>query len=84
MDTGEKKREDEEWEHVEEIWREYDVDNSGKLDKEEAFTFLRVMLKEYTGKDPTDEELERNFQMMDYDKSGDIDKAEAQKFIKGF
>ena len=47
------------------------------MDKEEAFTFLKVMLKEYTGNDPTDEELERNFQMMDYDKSGDIDKAEA-------
>ena len=35
------------------------------------------MLKEYTGKDPTEEELERNFQFMDYDKSGDIDKSEA-------
>ena len=35
------------------------------------------MLKQYQGRDPTEEELERNFNMMDYDGSGDIDKKEA-------
>ena len=42
------------------------------------------MLKEYSGKEPTEAELEKNFLAMDVDKSGDIDKNEALKFLKGF
>ena len=84
QNTDEIEAEAGDWEHVEEIWREYDTDGSGRLEKGEALTFLRVMLKEFTGKEPSEEELERNFNYMDNDKSGDIDKAEAQKFIKGF
>ena len=42
------------------------------------------MLKEYTGKEPSEEEIQRNFDNMDADNSGDIDKEEAQKFLKGY
>ena len=69
---------------MQEIWNQYDDDDSGKLEKAEAFEFLRLVLKEYQGKEPTEEELERNFNLMDYDGSGDIDKKEAQKFVKGY
>ena len=84
LTASEAKIEAADWEKVEEIWRDYDIDRNGTLEKDEAFAFLRVMLKEYTGKDPTDADLERNFKIMDEDESGDINKQEAQKFLKGF
>ena len=60
------------------------MDGSGRLDRDEAFAFLRMILKQYTNEDPSDEELEKNFNLMDADKSGDIDKDECHKFLKGF
>ena len=38
---------------VEQIWKDYDKSGSGLLEKEEAFAFLKVTLKEVTGNDPT-------------------------------
>ena len=31
-------------EHVEEIWRKYDSDNNGTLEKDEAYAFLKDIL----------------------------------------
>ena len=69
---------------VEEIWKQFDVDGNGYLNKEEAKRFLTVELKSLTGSDPTDDELERNFSIIDEDASGTLDKEEVLKFLKGF
>ena len=71
-------------EKVEQIWQTYDEDQSGKLEKGEAYKFLRVMMKEYTGEEPTDEMLANSFRVMDEDGSGDVSKDEALKFLKGY
>ena len=69
---------------MEQIWAEYDENKNGKLDKDECYKFLKSMLKEMTGRDPTESEIERNFMRIDLDKSGDVDKEEAYKYLKGF
>ena len=69
---------------VDDIWKNFDEDKNGKLERHEAEKFLKSILKEVTGKDPSEKELARNFEIMDLDKSGDIDKEEAYKFLKGF
>ena len=46
---ADKKRRDK----VDEIWKEYDTNNSGVLEKEEAYEFLRKSLTEMSGRKPT-------------------------------
>ena len=43
----EKEMQEDDWEQVIQIWNQYDEDDSGKLEKEEAFEFLKLMLKQY-------------------------------------
>ena len=43
---------------VEEIWKQYDTNNSGVLEKDQAKAFLMDELKSMTGADPTDDELD--------------------------
>ena len=69
---------------VEDIWKKYDINNNGVLDKKEAYAFLDDMMKEVTGQAPTQEEIESNFRILDEDQSGDVSKEEAFKFIKGY
>ena len=69
---------------VEEIWKIYDTNNSGVLEKEQAKAFLLDELKTMTGSEPTEDELERNFNIIDEDASGTLDKEEVLKFLKGF
>ena len=69
---------------VEKIWDIYDVDRSGTLDKEEAFTFLREFIGGLTGVVPDKDELAFEFCNMDADKSGEISKEEAIRYLKGY
>ena len=69
---------------VEEIWKIYDTNNSGVLEKDQAKAFLLDELKTMTGSEPTEDELERNFNIIDEDASGTLDKEEVLKFLKGF
>ena len=69
---------------VEQIWKQYDTNNSGVLEKDQAKLFLMEELKTMTGSEPTEDELERNFMIIDEDASGTLDKEEVLKFLKGF
>ena len=69
---------------IAEIWKKYDTDNSGKLEKDEAFRFMSDCMKELTGDEQTEEDLENHFAKMDVDKSGDIDKEECFRFLGAF
>ena len=69
---------------VEQIWKQYDTNNSGVLEKDQAKAFLMDELKNMTGSEPTEDELERNFNIIDEDASGSLDKEEVLKFLKGF
>ena len=71
-------------EKIEQIWKDYDTDRNGKLDRKEAYNFLKDCMKEVSGEDPTKEEIDENFRTMDIDGSDDIDKDEALKFLKGY
>ena len=70
---------------VEKIWVDYyKGQGNGNLNKEEAKTFLRDIMTELTGKEPTEDELERKFKHVDKNGNGEINKEEAFIFLKGF
>ena len=54
------------------------------MERDEAYKFLRVMMKEYTGEEPSEEMIANSFRVMDEDGSGDVSKDEALKFLKGY
>ena len=68
---------------VEDIWKEYDKDGSGALDKEETKLFVKNTLGEinYNG-DFSEEDFEACFKEFDKDGSGTIEKDEMALFIK--
>ena len=68
---------------VQEIWSEYDEDNSGSLDKEETRQFVKNTLCDMSdGKGLSDQEFEMCFQEFDKDGNGTIEKDEMAIFIK--
>ena len=68
---------------VQEIWQEYDDDNSGSLDKEETRQFVKTTLGDMgEGKGMSDEEFEQCFLEFDEDGSGTIEKHEMIAFIR--
>ena len=68
---------------VQEIWIEYDDDNSGSLDKEETRQFVKNTLCDMgDGKGMSDEEFEQCFSEFDEDNSGTIEKHEMIAFIR--
>ena len=74
---------------VDDIWAEYDKDNSGTLDKEETKLFVKKTLVDMTsgesggqGDDFSDEDFEACFKEFDKDGNGTIEKDEMAVFIK--
>ena len=68
---------------VEDIWREYDKDNSGSLDKEETKTFVLNTLQEMSDQGEFSEaDFDACFNEFDKDGSGTIEKEEMAIFIK--
>ena len=59
-------------EKVEKIWNQFDENRDGVLDKEEAYRFLRVSLKEFSGQESKNEKA---FKLMDADHNGKITKS---------
>ena len=70
---------------VEDIWAEYDKDNSGALDKEETKKFVDNTLSEMQDNDDNgvnDTDFDVCFKEFDKDGSGTIEKEEMAAFIK--
>ena len=69
---------------VEDIWLQYDNDNSGYLDKEEAREFVRhTMVEMFDNTNALDDsEFETAFVEFDADGSGTIEKDEMALFIR--
>ena len=68
---------------VDDIWRDYDEDGSGELDKEETRNFVFDTLKEMSDDCQfSQEDFERCFEEFDEDGSGTIEKDEMVMFIK--
>ena len=68
---------------VDDIWRDYDTDGSGELDKEETRKFIFDTLKEMSDDCQfSDEDFEQCFVEFDEDQSGTIEKEEMVVFIK--
>ena len=68
---------------VDDIWAEYDNDNSGALDKEETKKFVKKTLADMSGGEEfSDEDFEACFKEFDKDGSGTIEKDEMAIFIK--
>lgn len=68
---------DEVTEALDDIWANYDVDDSGGLDKDEVYQFVKD-----SGGKFTDKEFAEFFKTFDYDNSGTIEKDEMVTFIK--
>lgn len=68
---------------MDEIWDQYDTDNSGSLDMDEAKRFLKNTLTEfYDDSDFSDGDFEAAFHEFDADGSGTIEKNEMAIFVK--
>ena len=70
---------------VDDIWAEYDKDNSGELDKEETKAFVKKTLCDMEGGDGgefSEEDFEACFKEFDKDGNGTIEKDEMAVFIK--
>jgi len=68
---------------VDDIWKEYDKDGSGALDKSETKKFVKNTLKEMDDSAVfSDEDFEQCFKEFDKDGSGTIEKEEMAIFIK--
>ena len=68
---------------VEDIWRDYDKDQSGELDKEETKTFVLNTLQEMGDQGEFSEaDFDACFNEFDKDGSGTIEKEEMAIFIK--
>ena len=68
---------------MDDIWKEYDKDGNGNLDKEETKAFVKKTLAEMAGADEfSDEDFDACFAEFDKDKSGTIEKDEMAIFIK--
>lgn len=68
---------------VDDIWAQYDKDNNGFLDKEEAKSFVIKTLADLGGDNQfSDEAYEETFGVFDKDGSGTISRGEMVSFIK--
>ena len=68
---------------VDEIWKKYDDDDNGYLDKEETKKFVKDTLSDMSdGAGFNDDDFDQCFNEFDNDKSGTIEKAEMVQFIK--
>ena len=69
---------------VDDIWKTYDTDNSGSLDKEETKKFVTQTLSEMQDADGNidADEFEKTFKEFDKDNSGTIERDEMAAFIK--
>ena len=68
---------------VENIWGDYDKDNSGALDKEETKKFMVATLGEMSDTtEISDEDFQAVFKEFDADGNGTISKTEMGNFIK--
>ena len=65
-----------------ELWENFDKDNSGSLDREEALKFVAEVCGASGGSDVDKVEFDAFFDSLDVDKSGTLEKAEIKKFIK--
>ena len=68
---------------VDDIWKEYDKDGNGNLDKEETKAFVKKTLTEMAGGDEfSEDDFDACFKEFDKDGSGTIEKDEMAVFIK--
>lgn len=66
----------------EDLWTQYDKDNSGTLDKAETRKFVAEVCGT-SGADVDGEEFDKFFKELDADGSGTLEKEEIKKFIRG-
>ena len=67
---------------VDKIWRQFDVDNSGALDKAETKRFLETVLADCPPPNNYEESrFEETFTLIDTNKNGLIEKGEMVAFI---
>ena len=70
---------------IDKIWDQYDVDNSGQLEKDEIKMFLINSLKELrSGSDFSQEAFDQVFSDLDKDESGSVEKPEMIDFLKQY
>ena len=83
-ENAEPAQEEAEWmEVVENLWKEYDADNSGYLDREEMIPPAQAALAQIGFNQQLDPAvIDAFFVEIDSDGNGKIDKSELQRFMK--
>ena len=79
---------------IDQIWTQYDYDNSGNLEGDEAYDFLKTvllanekMLAQASERDPkeiSDEDVRKAFKNVDTNKDGFLTKVELAVWIKDY
>ena len=66
---------------IDEIYRRYDADENGVLDKDEAKKFLKDLYIEVNGSEPDKHTIEGTYKMIDESGDGVIQKGELKEYI---
>ena len=69
---------------LDEIWEQYDLDQDDVLNKQEGTDFLKACLQQFTGSEPTDENVESAFRSIDADGDGTLDRREVLMFLRTY
>jgi Ca2+-binding EF-hand superfamily protein len=67
---------------IKNVWQNYDKNNSGTLDLEEARAFIKDLTEKVPGSMFSNKDFELLFAEFDKDKSGCLEKTEAAAFTK--
>ena len=68
---------------ADQLWKEYDDDNTGSLDKEETWEFVKLSLsKLWADFQLSPEAFDKVFAVLDADGSGTIEKGEMVEFLR--
>jgi Ca2+-binding EF-hand superfamily protein len=67
---------------IKNVWQNYDKNNSGTLDQEEARAFVKDVTDKVPGSIFSNKDFESLFAEFDTDKSGFLEKTEAAAFTK--
>ena len=67
---------------IDDIWRKYDADNSGVLEKVEAQEFLKDLYIEVNKENPSEETIENTFMMVDPNNDSALSKEELKEYLR--
>ena len=66
---------------LDEIWSQYDTNETGVLEKDQALEFLRASMQKISNAPPTDEVVEEKFRETDLNGDGKLNREEVLQYL---